>query len=209
MVLAVPERHTRFRLIGWDSFDRADSATSMGTATTGQVWVASGGTWGISSNQAYAVSPTTSQYALLTLPTPAEFVRCVITPSSTVNRFNGGLVIRGRNSSNLFNAEFVGQSGNNQLFINKLIGGALTTIASVAQTYTPGTPFTAEFRCIGQWLLVYINGVFKKSVQVTGSDLGVLLARDATICGLRCVGGVSSDDGGTRWNTLQAGRMDS
>lgn len=36
-----------------DSFNRADNASSLGAADTGQVWQAIAGTWGILSNQAY------------------------------------------------------------------------------------------------------------------------------------------------------------
>lgn len=37
----------------YDSFDRANSATTMGNANTGQTWTPNNGTWGINSNQAY------------------------------------------------------------------------------------------------------------------------------------------------------------
>lgn len=36
-----------------DTFDRADSTTSLGSADTGQAWTALSGTWGISTNAAY------------------------------------------------------------------------------------------------------------------------------------------------------------
>src|SRR5690606_6906950 len=36
-----------------DTFARPDSATSLGTADTGQTWTAHAGTWGISGGQAY------------------------------------------------------------------------------------------------------------------------------------------------------------
>lgn len=36
-----------------DTFNRADNASSMGNADTGQMWVPNSGTWGISANRAY------------------------------------------------------------------------------------------------------------------------------------------------------------
>jgi len=39
-----------------DSFTRADSATALGNAETGQTWTVPSGTWGISTNKAYAPS---------------------------------------------------------------------------------------------------------------------------------------------------------
>lgn len=47
---------TVHRTLAYDLFDRANSATSMGTANTGQTWTAYNGTWGIMNNEAYNVS---------------------------------------------------------------------------------------------------------------------------------------------------------
>lgn len=41
-----------------DTFDRADSASTLGTTDTGQSWTVNQGTWGIDSNQAYNPSGT-------------------------------------------------------------------------------------------------------------------------------------------------------
>lgn len=50
-------RRRRFAgYIVFDSFTRADSAVSLGTAETGHAWTALAGTWGISSNQARLVT---------------------------------------------------------------------------------------------------------------------------------------------------------
>lgn len=46
-----------------DSFTRANSAVSMGTADTGQTWLANDGTWGITSNRAYCTNPANVRYA--------------------------------------------------------------------------------------------------------------------------------------------------
>lgn len=46
----------KHRRIAYDSFDRADSALSLGVADTGQTWTAVNGTWGISNNQAYVAT---------------------------------------------------------------------------------------------------------------------------------------------------------
>jgi hypothetical protein len=40
----------------FDSFNRADSASTLGNADTGQAWSAVVGTWGITSNRAYPVT---------------------------------------------------------------------------------------------------------------------------------------------------------
>lgn len=48
-----------------DSFDRANNSSSLGTADSGQAWVALAGTWGILSNQAYLVSSTGNDMAYI------------------------------------------------------------------------------------------------------------------------------------------------
>jgi hypothetical protein len=47
-----------------DSFNRADSVTSLGNADSGQAWQALIGTWGISSNQAYLQTDTVPNEAI-------------------------------------------------------------------------------------------------------------------------------------------------
>jgi hypothetical protein len=49
----------------WDNFDRADSATSLGTAGSGQTWTAINGTWGITSDTAYQVTSSTQAIAVV------------------------------------------------------------------------------------------------------------------------------------------------
>lgn len=51
-------------VVVFDSFTRANSAVSLGTADSGQAWSALSGTWGITSNQGYcAVSGGTNENA--------------------------------------------------------------------------------------------------------------------------------------------------
>jgi hypothetical protein len=48
-----PSAATMTQLLVNDSFTRANSATSLGTSTSGHTWIAQAGTWGINTNQAY------------------------------------------------------------------------------------------------------------------------------------------------------------
>lgn len=64
-----------------DSFDRADSTTTLGTTDTGQTWTyhaASGGssTWGIRSNAAYKVSGSAYAVALIDLESSDMTAHC-------------------------------------------------------------------------------------------------------------------------------------
>ncbi|MFZ7945671.1 M14 family zinc carboxypeptidase [Neobacillus sp. 19] len=48
-----------------DDFNRANSTTSLGTATTGQSWMAQKGTWGINSNKAYTAAGSNDSIAVI------------------------------------------------------------------------------------------------------------------------------------------------
>jgi hypothetical protein len=54
-----------------DTFNRANSAGSLGTADSGQAWTADRGTWGINGNQAYC-SADDSGINVATLPASAD-----------------------------------------------------------------------------------------------------------------------------------------
>ncbi len=55
-----------------DTFNRADNASSLGTADSGQAWTAHGGTWGIASNR--AVAPSAAAYNAASLDAGALLV---------------------------------------------------------------------------------------------------------------------------------------
>jgi hypothetical protein len=56
--------YTKSNAIVSDSFNRADSTSSLGVAETGQTWEAISGTWGIQSNAAYRVAGTNALVAI-------------------------------------------------------------------------------------------------------------------------------------------------
>jgi hypothetical protein len=80
-----------------DSFNRADSSTSLGTADTGQTWTALAGTWGISSNKAYHVSTFADGYAVIDAGTGDCTVALTL---STVG--SGGITFRAVDSTHLW-----------------------------------------------------------------------------------------------------------
>jgi len=80
-----------------DSFNRADSSSSMGNTDTGQTWVPNSGTWGIASNKAYCVN-SESQRTTVVESSRAD---CVV--QVTLSTFNdSGLCWRSSDDSNHF-----------------------------------------------------------------------------------------------------------
>lgn len=59
-ILSVTKQSTIKPVVVYDSFNRDDSELTLGDADTGQTWEALVGTWGISSNQAYAAAFSSS-----------------------------------------------------------------------------------------------------------------------------------------------------
>lgn len=56
---------TQQKLIVFDDFNRADNATSMGNAVTGQAWLPTSGNFGIDSNQAYCSRASGSAFCVV------------------------------------------------------------------------------------------------------------------------------------------------
>lgn len=130
-----------------DSFGRADSASSLGSAETGQAWTAIAGTWGVSSGKAYqAVADGGSRGLVVAQTTRGDaLIRGVVTASFA------GLAFRG--------------NGSNRLCLIYATDGALYKMdagGTVTQLATGSAPsLTAEMsaRYSGTSIRCYVNGV--------------------------------------------------
>lgn len=113
-----------------DSFDRANSAVSLGDADTGQTWTARVGTWGISDNQAYEPGATAGAIATL----DAEVHDCTVAVTVAVyppgSGPEPGLYVVYVDADNW--VRFVHGNDNN-MYLQKRIGGSLSTVGSGAQ----------------------------------------------------------------------------
>ncbi len=79
-----------------DSFNRPDNSSSLGTADTGQSWLAYNQNFGISSGQAYA--PTQYGRALINSGGPDYTVQCVLSNHET----NQGVIFRAQDQNNFY-----------------------------------------------------------------------------------------------------------
>lgn len=141
-------RRRSSRIVVADSFQRADSAVSLGSADTGQAWTAHGGTPGIAGNQAYFAATALDGGASV------ESGAANVTVSVVCTAIGGdfGVIARLTDGSNYIRLVHTGGA----VFFQKRVGGGFTTFATQAWTLTAGDVFTLA--CSGNTLTARING---------------------------------------------------
>lgn len=148
-----------------DTFNRANSTTSLGSTDTGQAWSVANGVWGISSNRAYLVSETHSpedlgSFAFIETGNKAMKVSANIYGMLAAGSYPG-VVVRYESVNNLYLGYFE-QTGNT-LVIYWRNGATWVSLASVAWTWTEGDQMSlsAQEEATATRLRLSINGVEK------------------------------------------------
>jgi hypothetical protein len=159
----VADEQKKKRVIVSDSFNRADSVTSLGSADTGQVWgVAGTGTsvFGILLGQAYEVSGT--DYAFVWI---AETDQIAIQLEVPVFSGNCNLHFRGKDANNfwIFAIDNVGDPIN----LTKMVDGTLTFVTSTTGSVSNGAILRVELR--GCNIIALLNGT--RVFNVTDCDI--------------------------------------
>jgi hypothetical protein len=146
-----------------DSFNRANSTTSMGVADTGQTWqYFSANSWGISSNQAYCSTGVVNNSCFVDIGVSGDTKTSV-----KINVIEQYSALAVRRNSNPSTNEFYGVRYNNgSLQVVKVSAGGTSTIGSGSVTMVNGDTLTVE--CIGTSIKAYVNGVL--IVTVTDSS---------------------------------------
>ena len=171
-----------------DTFNRADSASSLGTASDGvHTWTARTGTWGISSNQAYSPSigsgpGYTGSVATINAGTGNGWLRIAL-PTMRTTADDAGVVFRYTDTSNFWIAQYSFTSV--QVKIVKIEAGSLSLVASAS--------FAAATAADGERLMVELNGTSIKlyiedqllisttsSFNLTASDHGLFTQQTGT-----------------------------
>ncbi len=147
-----------------DSFNRADSTTTLGNADTGQAWTSAIGVHGISSNQAYRVTAVSNEGTAL-LETGITDMIVKGTPISGVTNRFVGLIGRADDASNFY---VVFTDANTLSALYKKVSGSFIQL---------GTNFGAisgvmELRCQGSTISVYDDGVLVVSETDTSLTTG-------------------------------------
>lgn len=172
-----------------DTFTRANSATSLGTADVGGAWTVDGGTWGISSNQAY--QPGNTGFTRAWVPGLADgVVEADITVGASKNV---GLMVRRVDASNFIR---VWLNGGNSIAIQTWVAGGFgATIVTTGYTFTVGQTYRIRVAFQGNKYQAWVNGVNIYGAWQTDSNNRHLTG---TGCGLYAV----NDNGGSRWDNF-------
>ena len=152
-------------LVITDSFDRADSTTTLGTTDTGQTWTyhaASGGssTWGIRSNAAYKVSGAAYAAALIDLESSDMTAHCDLY-AITGNHYPGvGVRCTPGTASGYF--AWIGTTNRLQL-VRRTSTETQTILAANVATITYSTwndvDISATEEATGTRIRIYLDGV--------------------------------------------------
>lgn len=122
-----------------DTFNRGDSAIALGTTSDGNAaWVATSGTWGISTNRAYCSGAAGSGVEVATIDGGAGDGTVQVTLAVVAQ---SGLAFRVQDDGNFWQLEAQGSSGSN-LRLHKWSGGSATLVGTFG-TVADGDVITA------------------------------------------------------------------
>jgi hypothetical protein len=164
-----------------DTFTRANSASSLGVADSGQTWTAHAGTWGITSDKGYLATQSGDSVATVDAGAADIDMSCTITMQGAP-----GLVFRATDNNNYL--LFMYNGGEMQVW--QRVAGSYTKLSGVTQGVTPGVAYVYRVVTLGTSITTYLDGVLKNSV--TSSQF-----QTATRIGLRM-----NDSGAARWDDL-------
>jgi len=137
-----------------DTFDRADSATSLGTSDSGHVWTALSGTWGIATNAAYLPTSADNYNAAIVDSGRAD---CTVQyTASTVDESEGRVPVRMTDSQN----GFIGQASGAGVGIHRLYrieAGAFTELGTYTADHVSGD--VLKMVLSGSSIKYFLNGV--------------------------------------------------
>jgi hypothetical protein len=158
-----------FAGLGYDLFDRANTATSLGAANVGGTWIASNGTWGINSNEAYCASDATGNIAVLpTVGMGNYIVSCAMKGDidNGSNRRRPSLLFRYVDSGN-FMLAYLEQG---RVFIGKSDGGSTFDLVSFPHLTVDNIWYNFKVICQDNIVKLAVNGVWVASYNLTSAE---------------------------------------
>jgi hypothetical protein len=184
-----------------DTFTRADSAITLGSAETGQAWSALAGTWGISSNKAYLVTDTGQAVAVLDAGVADYTYTIDLTTSPTASRVDCGIVFRATDNNNYLLLALNKIVGANTIKLWKNSGGAFGALQTVDPAeLAENTLYAVRAVLNGNSIVIQLNGVEKINYTLAGADATAF--GTPTKLGIRVNYGALSDDKGSRFDNV-------
>ena len=170
--------------VGDDPFTRADSTTTLGAP-----WTARQGTWGISSNRAYAVTNTAWDLATTDTVNANHSVIAAVVGAPGV-AYEGGVVARYTSGTGFYFADLAVTAGRAGVAKLYKVTAALSPTLIGSFTSVPGTmadQATIELGVVGTALTVRVNGM--NLIQATDSTYA-----SGSKCGIALLAGAKFDD---------------
>jgi len=146
-----------------DTFTRANSTASPGSAETGQVWQVGSGTWGIDTNMAYLSSLVNINYDRMLVD--SGIANAIITVKIAVHVITNisRVWIRAVDASNFL---VVNAASDYKLY--RVLNNVTTQIGSYAGT--PASGNVVKITAKGSAVKVYVNGIERISVIETANQ---------------------------------------
>lgn len=151
--------------ITFDTFDRTDSATTLGSATVGGAWTPGNNgdtgtlpTWGISSNQAYlaVIGSLVDRYAWVESSLADCRITVTLTTASPEASVKAGIVFRRTDGSNFWMARI--NNSTDQLLVEKRVAGTVTAVDTQSVTIAAGAVLTLQVDLSGSSIITKVNG---------------------------------------------------
>lgn len=155
-----------------DTFTRANSNVSLGTADSGQSWVAALGTWGISTNRGALITADGGGINLAHIDSTKANATCQVTFTGAAAAGQSWLIFRFVDTSNylLVSAQ---DSATVKLF--SVVAGSFAELGTAAQAWADGDIVAATFS--GTSITVSVNAVSKitasSSVNTSATKHGI------------------------------------
>lgn len=164
-----------------DGFNRPDSATSLGTADSGQIYEPQGGSvWGIAAGKAYTTSATSVTVLAETGLNNGEFTgKITFGAGGTLP----GLVFRALDNNNRLGIFLDTAANSFQLW--KADAGSSTTLASSSQTLDPDIAYTVLVVANGTSITGYLDGTAVLTHTLAGGDATKYVSAGYTKVGWR------------------------
>ena len=188
-----------------DDFNRADSATTMGTAPTSQVWAPQNGTWGIISNKAYLVTATAVDATTFLASNYLSDGQIEADITLSAARADVGLIFHAADNSNYLLCQLKKISGVDKISLYKKSAGSYTLLTEVASAgLVLGTTYKLRIEFYSGQLYVFLDNVQRLSHLMLAGDLNAFGSYVGYGLRISRSTDTTADDGGSRFDNFSA-----